>query len=221
MSGRRYAARPVPGVETLGERLAKIYRDARLRPTWPPQALPAWHRHLELLYDWNPRYNLTAVRDPAEAVGRLLGEAVLALPLLEAGAADLLVDLGSGNGYPALPLLQGAVATRGVLFEAREAKAAFLRAVIRDTGLAGRAAVEQRRIEGPADLPEGTSIVTLRGFPDPVGWIPGLIAHPGVRLVVAWMAREDAARAAEACPGRSSELRPIPGHQGGVIFAVR
>lgn len=148
--------------------------------------------HLELLFLWNRKYSLTAIRDPAEAVRRHVLEALAARRLLSATGSDLLVDLGSGNGYPALPLLTAWTELRGILVEARESKAAFLRAVLRETGLASRVRVLDEHLPSPAALPAGATIVTLRGFPDPGRWIAGALALPNVRAVLAWLATDDA-----------------------------
>jgi 16S rRNA (guanine527-N7)-methyltransferase len=86
--------------------------------------------YLQLLYAWNRRMNLTAVRDPREMVGLHLPECLLAAQLLPAGPATVL-DYGSGAGLPGIP----AAALRGdltfSLAESQAKKAAFLREAIR------------------------------------------------------------------------------------------
>jgi 16S rRNA (guanine527-N7)-methyltransferase len=55
----------------------------------------------DLLLKWNKTYNLTALRDPAQAIAYHLLDSLSILPHL--GAGDLL-DVGSGGGLPGIPL---------------------------------------------------------------------------------------------------------------------
>lgn len=60
--------------------------------------LLAYHR---LLVKWNKAYNLTAVRDPLEMIGRHLVDSLSILPWVGQGR---LLDVGSGPGLPGIPL---------------------------------------------------------------------------------------------------------------------
>ena len=55
----------------------------------------------DLLLKWNKTYNLTALRDPAQAISHHLLDSLAILP--HVGAGNLL-DVGSGGGLPGLPL---------------------------------------------------------------------------------------------------------------------
>ncbi len=92
----------------------------------------ALREHYELLLHWNRRINLTSVRKPREIVERHFGESLfLAARMPEVGSV---VDVGSGAGFPGLPL---AVARRGLkvtLVESVGKKAAFLRECAREHG---------------------------------------------------------------------------------------
>lgn len=56
----------------------------------------------EQLLHWNRTYNLTAITDPLEVIEKHLVDSLTLLPHL--GRAETLVDIGSGAGFPALPL---------------------------------------------------------------------------------------------------------------------
>ena len=88
--------------------------------------------HYELLVHWNRRINLTSVREPREIVERHFGESLfLAARMPKVGSV---VDVGSGAGFPGLPV---AVVRRGLkvtLVESVGKKAAFLRECARDYG---------------------------------------------------------------------------------------
>lgn len=97
----------------------------------------------QVLAHWNEKINLTSLKDPDEAVDRLLLEPVAAAAYLPHGGS--LVDLGSGGGSPAVPLALALDSPRLVMVESRIRKAAFLREVVREVGLPG--SVEVARFE--------------------------------------------------------------------------
>jgi 16S rRNA (guanine527-N7)-methyltransferase len=90
--------------------------------------------YLDLLLKWNARTNLTAIRDPEEIVRRHFGESLFAAQHLHPAATTLL-DLGSGAGFPGLPiaLLRPEIAI--TLAESQNKKATFLREAVRTLGL--------------------------------------------------------------------------------------
>ncbi len=99
--------------------------------------------YFQVLAHWNEKINLTSLSDADEAVDRLLLEPVAAAAQLP-HAVDH-IDFGSGGGSPAVPLALATGATRLVMVESRQRKAAFLREVVRELGL--QASVEGRRFE--------------------------------------------------------------------------
>jgi len=117
--------------------------------------------YVDLLVRWNARINLTAVRDADEIVTRHFGEAIFAARFLFSGTTTepvSLVDIGSGAGFPGLPMKIWNPNTQLTLIESNQKKVAFLREVVRALGVsdvsvfAGRA----EDYSGPAEL------ITLR-----------------------------------------------------------
>ncbi len=172
------------------------------------------------MFTWNQRYNLTSILDPVESARRHTGEALALVDVLEPETGDVLVDLGSGNGYPALPVLTAWPDTHGVLCEAREARVAFLRAVLRETRLDQRVRVEHGRLPGPAAIPEDATVVSLRAFPEPERWIAGALARPRVRAVAAWLATGDAERIAADAPAARAEVLPLVVRPGASLLVL-
>lgn len=89
--------------------------------------------YLDLLLKWNARLNLTAIRNPEEVVTRHFGESLFAARQLfpsnaDAGAA---VDIGSGPGFPGIPLKLWNSSLQMTLIESNQRKATFLREVVR------------------------------------------------------------------------------------------
>lgn len=169
-------------------------------------ALPDLIKHFRLLYAWNQRINLTSIRDPEEGVRRHLVESVIGAQLLEPVPTDHLVDLGSGNGYPALTLLLIHHKIRGTLIEKTARKVDFLRAAIRQTNQFERITVSDSRVISIDDIPRAATVVTMRGFPTPQKWIRELLATRDVRCVVAWLGVDDERALRSAYEGTSLPL---------------
>jgi 16S rRNA (guanine527-N7)-methyltransferase len=116
--------------------------------------------HARCVEGSNERLHLTAIRDPGSFVERHVGESLVGALLLEPGVTGTLVDLGSGNGYPGIPL---AVARRGltpVLVESSPRKAEFLARALEAAGLE-RASVLAANVQRASDLASVGSVAVL------------------------------------------------------------
>jgi len=91
-------------------------------------------QYIKILLQWNEKINLTAIRDPLEILNRHFCEsmyAAVAVPM-ENGR---LADVGSGGGFPGLPLKIVRPELQVFLIESNIKKATFLAEVVRDLGL--------------------------------------------------------------------------------------
>jgi 16S rRNA (guanine527-N7)-methyltransferase len=111
--------------------------------------------YFELLSRWNQKINLTSLDDPDEAIDRLLLEPVLAARHLpEARGTPLRhMDIGSGGGSPAIPMLLATPRMRLTMVEVKARKSAFLREAVRHLELL-EARVETSRYEELLTRPE-------------------------------------------------------------------
>lgn len=192
-------------------------------PLPAPKQLDALSKHLKLLYIWNTRINLTGIRNIDEGIRRHACEALEGLPYLReaVGAGNgSMVDLGSGNGYPALPLLHSVPDLQGVLVESSGRKSDFLRAATRESGVGERVRVDHRRLKSANDLPEGLACVTLRAFPKPAQWIPELLERNRTQRVICWMSMNDATKLAADLRSRGfrSQIEPLRSHKTGALL---
>ena len=95
--------------------------------------------YIDILQRWNARINLTAIRDPEEMVTRHFGESLFAARHLfpacssvSSGLKDVsLADLGSGAGFPGIPIKLWAPHIKLSLIESHHKKATFLREIAR------------------------------------------------------------------------------------------
>jgi 16S rRNA (guanine527-N7)-methyltransferase len=90
--------------------------------------LRATSKYIDLLLKWNARINLTAIRDPNEIVQRHFGESFFAAKyMLSQGPLETAIDLGSGAGFPGVPLAILAPEVQVTLIESQRKKATFLK----------------------------------------------------------------------------------------------
>jgi 16S rRNA (guanine527-N7)-methyltransferase len=102
-------------------------------PAPPASLYSQLSQYLDLLLKWNARTNLTAIRDPEEIVRRHFGESLFAAQHL--GSPETLLDLGSGAGFPGLPIALLHPAIQVTLAETQNKKATFLREAVRTLSL--------------------------------------------------------------------------------------
>ncbi len=119
---------------------------------------------LEELLRWNRRVNLTAVTDPTAGVEKHLVDSLTLLPLLS--GRERLLDIGSGGGFPCLPLKIAAPALEVLSVEATAKKVAFQNHVARSLGLEGFQAVHRRAEDLPSSAlcRPGFDVIVSRAF---------------------------------------------------------
>jgi 16S rRNA (guanine527-N7)-methyltransferase len=154
----------------------------------PPSRLDQISIYIDLLQRWNARINLTAIRQEEEIVTRHFGESLfmarhlyptsVARTLLSASGAPLIahsamsgtppnpphvLDIGSGAGFPAVPLKLWAPHIHLTLIESNHKKAAFLRELARTLTLTDINVIADR-VETLAARPgfPRSEVVTLR-----------------------------------------------------------
>lgn len=131
---------------------------ARLISAGVPGALVApLARYLDLLTRWSEVVDLTARRDPDAIVSCDVLGALAGVPYLP--SQGTLLDVGSGNGFPAVPLLLSSATLNGTLLEPRERRWAFLCEVVRELGV--RAEVRRETVAGHTGGPY--EAISLRG----------------------------------------------------------
>lgn len=122
--------------------------------------------HFSLLLRWNRKMNLTSLR-PAEIAWRHFGESLflttILRPSIESPESPIMVDVGSGAGFPGLPLKIAWPWLGAVLLEPSQKKAVFLKEVVRAGGIQGvevRTERSEEAVEG--NLRGRAHLVTMR-----------------------------------------------------------
>jgi 16S rRNA (guanine527-N7)-methyltransferase len=187
------------------EKLPRYLAEVGIRAS--PQQLEQFRAHFDLLIRWNARTNLTAVRDPHDILRRHFAESAYLTRVMPLGPGTL-VDIGSGGGFPGIPVKILSPETRVVLVEAVQKKAAFLKEVARSVGLAGLE-VFPGRFEDMKDL--AADWLTMRAVKLD-GQLLGAVKRCVPRGTCAvFLGESDAARLSGA------QIHPIPGSDRRVI----
>ena len=179
----------------------------RLQPflTAPLSELQLRHisMYMDILLRWNAHMNLTAVREPDQILTRHFCESIFtAQHLFPAGLNDQrpsacpepngegtddrrlttdnhLIDLGSGAGFPGLPIKIYHPELRVTLIESNHKKATFLREVVRSLALSD---VDVFCGRAESYVGDRAAVVTLRAverFDDVLPTTAGLVAPAG------------------------------------------
>jgi 16S rRNA (guanine527-N7)-methyltransferase len=131
-----------------------------------PEAREGLQRQLDLVAKWNRVHNLTAVREPAQMVVLHTLDSLSLLPHL--GSARTIADIGTGAGFPGIPIAIARPDLSVTLVDSSHKKCAFLEQVKAELGLANvRVAcerVEQWKPEARFDAVVSRAFAELSDF---------------------------------------------------------
>ncbi len=96
------------------------------------------------LLDWNTRFNLTAIRDPQQIRTKHFLDSFSCISVMREAAMERAVDVGTGAGFPGIPLKIINPAMRLTLIDSVGKKASFCRHIVRTLGLEGVEVVQDR-----------------------------------------------------------------------------
>jgi len=154
--------------------------------------------YIDLLLRWNARINLTAVRQPEEIVTRHFGESLFAARCLfhetpglshparvaQGGRANVhLIDVGSGAGFPGLPVKIWVPDLHLTLIESNHKKATFLREVARTLTLTNVDVFSGRAEDYAGDLADVATLRAVEHFEAAVPIAVRLVV-PGGRVAM-------------------------------------
>lgn len=175
-------------------------------------------RYDALLVDWNERMNLTAITEPRDVAVKHMIDSLTAYDKKLFDGAPTVIDVGTGAGFPGVPLKIFDPSIRLTLMDSLAKRLAFLEAVVEDLGLTGVTCVHARA-EDAAHEPqrrERYDIAVSRA----VARLPVLLEYtlPFVKKgghLIALKGRTaeeeatDAKRALKLLGGRLETIRPV------------
>ena len=163
--------------------------------------------YIDLLLRWNQKTSLTTVTDPAEILRFHFGESLLAVELVPIRHGRL-ADVGSGAGFPAVPIRMVAEDLNVILIESNQKKATFLAEIIRELQLQN-VEVRRSRMEDVDLRTETVDFVSARALgidDDFLDWSRNALNQNA--SVVLWLGDEDSNRISQQA--RWKWANPIP-----------
>jgi 16S rRNA (guanine527-N7)-methyltransferase len=175
--------------------------------------------HIDLLLKWNSKIALTTVTDPVEMVRFHFGESLFAASCYRFEKSRL-ADVGSGPGFPGLPLAMLVPDLEVKLIESNQKKCAFLNEVCRQIGISN-VSVFCGRMESLDGSPGSTfDFLTARAFgsfDELLPWAEGHLTSRG-RLIL-WLGESDAETLSRNPAWTWDRPVPIPASQRRFLLA--
>ena len=187
----------------------------------PPgdRLISAIRSYIELLLRWNEKVSLTSLRTPEEILRVHFGESFFGAKLFSAKFGRL-ADIGSGAGFPGLPLKMLLPTLPVTLIESSARKAAFLAEVVRKLELEAVDIFRGRSEDYPPE--QQVDLVTARAvgrFPELLKWAQEHLAPDG--CVVLWLG-SDGFESVQAMDGWTwSEPLLVPNTHGRFVASAR
>jgi len=109
-----------------------------------PRQLAALDRYCRELMTWNARHNLTAIREPEMARVKHFLDSLSAYLAMRGSSMNRVIDIGTGAGFPGLPLKILCPQIQLTLVESVGKKAAFCRHIVDSLELEGVTVIQER-----------------------------------------------------------------------------
>lgn len=120
--------------------------------------------HATELILWNKKMNLTTITDPAEIAIKHFIDSIIPVSLIP--SQGILLDIGSGGGFPGLPLKVMLPSVTAELIDSSKKKVSFLNHVIRKLGLKNITATHVRAEDHIKNLTTSVDVVISRALSD-------------------------------------------------------
>ncbi|HWZ96877.1 MAG TPA: 16S rRNA (guanine(527)-N(7))-methyltransferase RsmG [Candidatus Dormibacteraeota bacterium] len=182
---------------------------SEFRITVDAQQVLQIQQYIDILLRWNEKTNLTAIRDPLEILYRHFCESMFGVVVIPVEKCRL-ADVGSGGGFPGVPMKIIRPEMDLFLIESNMKKATFLTEVVRELGLTGVRVLVSRYEElseevAPLDVVCSRAVGEFAPF---LEWAssPGI----GAQKVALWIGAQDAESVRRLAAWSWDEPKAIP-----------
>jgi 16S rRNA (guanine527-N7)-methyltransferase len=201
------------------QRIADILREYSVATDAKSSLVEGIQSYIALLLQWNQSISLTTLTDPEEIVRFHFGESLFGASVVPITHGRL-ADIGTGAGFPGLPLKMLVPALDLTLIESNTKKAAFLGEVGRRLAL-DRVTVFRGRMEAlDGEAADSFDFVTARAlghFDELLAWSRRHLAKSG--RIVLWLGEEDVVSISREAGWAWTAAARIPGSERRFIFS--
>ena len=182
-----------------------------------PQLSESIRTYIDLLLRWNRKIALTTITDPAEILRLHFGESMFAVSQVPIRHGRL-ADVGTGAGFPAVPIGMVVPDLECILIESNQKKATFLAEVVRTLKLDHVKVYRDRMESYPvSSLSLDFSISRALGIHENfLSWSAAQLNPSG--KVILWLGDDDASKILANCSWSWSPPMKIPDSQRRVLL---
>ena len=183
--------------------------------------------YLRELKAWNEKFNLTAIKEDREIVIKHFLDSLTPLRLIKPGS--ILLDIGSGAGFPGIPLKIVEPSLNITLIDSVNKKVTFMKHIIEELGLSGIEAIHTRAEDLAKTRKGGFDVVisrALAGLPDFIKIGEPFLKPEGILIAMKGSrADEEVKEAAKIIEKRRMRVRGIerfslPGGAGDRVIVI-
>ena len=166
------------------DRLIRLFLQAsqEVKVSLSAQQVELFWLYLQELLEWNRTFSLTGIRNPDDIIIKNFIDSLTPLPYLD--CSGRLLDIGSGAGFPSIPLKIACPELEVQLVEASRKKVSFIKHLIRTLGLEGVTVVHSR-IEDMEQPQRPFHTIISRAFrrPAPLLQLVSPLLEPSTTLI--------------------------------------
>ncbi len=166
------------------DRLTRLFLQAsqEVSVSLSAQQVELFWLYLQELLEWNKTFSLTGIKNPDDIIIKNFIDSLTPLPYLDSSGS--LLDIGSGAGFPSIPLKIACPELEVQLVEASRKKVSFIKHLIRTLGLEGVSVLHSRveEMEQP-ERPFRTIISRAFRRPAPLLQLVTPLLEPSTTLI--------------------------------------
>ena len=166
------------------DRLTRLFLQAsqEVSVSLGAQQVELFWLYLQELLEWNKTFSLTGIKNPDDIIIKNFIDSLTPLPYLDSSGS--LLDIGSGAGFPSIPLKISCPELEVQLVEASRKKVSFIKHLIRTLGLEGVSVLHSRveEMEQP-ERPFRTIISRAFRRPAPLLQLVTPLLEPSTTLI--------------------------------------